>query len=132
MILVDTSILVGYFKGVKGIPYDKMNYIINNDIPYGICNYVYMELLQGSASEHEYKLLNEYLSTLPFYDLKYGKESFKNASQIYMNCRKKGITIGSTIDLLIAETAMENDLYLFHNDKDYFNIAKVYKNLKIF
>ncbi len=42
MVLVDTSVLVGYFKGLK------MNYLIDNNIPYGICNYVYQELLQGS------------------------------------------------------------------------------------
>jgi len=33
-------------------------------------------------------------------------------------------------DLLIAEIAIENDLFLFHND--YTNIAKIYKNLKIY
>jgi predicted nucleic acid-binding protein len=51
---------------------------------------------------------------------------------MYMNCRKKGITIRSTIDLIIAEIAIENDLYLFHNDNDFTNISKVYKNLKIY
>jgi hypothetical protein len=43
MVLVDTSVLIGYFKELKGIPYDKMDYIIDNDIPYGICNYVYLK-----------------------------------------------------------------------------------------
>jgi len=51
---------------------------------------------------------------------------------MYMNCREKGVTVRSTVDLLIAEIAIENDLYLFHNDNDYTNIAKVYKNLKIY
>jgi predicted nucleic acid-binding protein len=49
-----------------------------------------------------------------------------------MNCRKKGITVRSAIDLLIAETAIENDLYLFHNDNDYTNISKVYNILKMY
>ena len=132
MILVDTSILIGYFKNSKGTPYDKMNYIIDSEIPYGICCYVYQELLQGSANDQEYKLLKDYLSTLPFYNLRYGKESFENAALMYMNCRKKGITIRSTVDLIIAEIAIENDLYLFHDDRDYANIAKIYKNLKIY
>jgi predicted nucleic acid-binding protein len=132
MILVDTSILIGYFKGSEGSPYDKMNYLIDHEIPYGICHYVYQELLQGSANEREYKLLKDYLKTVPFYNLLHGKESFENAALMYMNCRKKGVTIRSTIDLLIAEIAIENNLYLFHNDNDYRNISKVYNDLKIY
>jgi len=132
MILVDTSVLIGYLKKTKGTANDKMNHIIDNEIPYGICYYVYQELLQGLVNEHEYELLREYLSTLPFYDLRYGKESFENAAHINMNCRKKGITIRSTIDFIIAEIAIENDLYLFHNDNDFDSISKIYKNLKIY
>ena len=132
MILADTSVLIGYLKGSKGIPYDKMDYIVNNDIPYGICNYVYQELLQGSRDEREYNLLKEYLDSLPFYDLRYGKKSFENAALMYMNCRKKGITIRSSLDVIIAEIAIENDLYVLHNDNDYVNIAKVYKKLKLY
>ena len=132
MILVDTSILVGYLKGLEIHPYDKMDYIIETGIPYGICYYVYQELLQGSANRQEYELLKEYLNTLPFYNLQYGKESFENSALMYINCRKKGFTIRSTIDLIIAEIAIENNLYLLHNDNDYTNISKVYKNLKIY
>jgi predicted nucleic acid-binding protein len=132
MILVDASILIPYFKNAKGNPYDRMDYIIDNDIPYGICPYVYQELLQGSASDKEYNLLKDYLCTLRFYDLMHGKESYENAALMYMMCRRKGITVRSTVDLLIAQIAIENNLYLFHNDNDYTNIAKVYENLKIY
>ena len=132
MILVDTSVLIGYFKKSVGLPYDKMDYIIDNDIPYGICNYVYQEILQGSKNKQEFDLLNEYLTTLPFHDLLYGKQSFENAALMFFNCRKKGITIRSTLDLIIAEIAIENSLYLLHNDMDFTNIAKIYGNLKIY
>jgi len=132
MILVDTSVLIGYFKGLEGSVYDKMNYLVDNEIPFGICHYVYQELLQGSANEKEYKILKDYLSTLPFYGLRTGNESFENAALMYMNCRKKGITVRSTIDLLIAEIAIENDLYLFHNDNDYTNISKACNILKMY
>lgn len=132
MILVDTSVLIEYLKESKSPSGDKMNYVIDNEIPYGICDYVYQELLQGAADEQEYELLKSYFSTLPFYNLLYGKESFENAAQMYINCRKKGITIRSTIDVIIAEIAIENALYLLHNDNDFTNIAKINKNLKIF
>jgi len=130
LILVDTSILIGYFRGSQGPHYDKMDNLIENNMPYGICHYVYQELLQGAANKREYDSLKEYLSTLPFYDLLRGKESFEDAAYMYMNCRKHGITVRSTIDLLIAQIAIENNLFLFHNDNDYTNISKLYKNLK--
>ena len=38
MVLVDTSILIGYFKGLKGLPYDKLDSLIDQNIPMGICN----------------------------------------------------------------------------------------------
>jgi len=132
MILVDTSVLIGYFKERKGIPYDKMDYIIDADIPYGICNYVYQELLQGARNDQEYKLLKDYLNTLPFYDVVYGKQSFENAALMYGACRKNGITPRSTLDLIIAEIALENNLYLLHDDMDFTGIARVYKELKIY
>ena len=132
MILVDTSVLIGYLKNTEGSPYEKMDYIIDADIPYGICNYIYQELLQGSRNEQEFGLLSEYLDTLPFYDLRHGKRSFENAASMYIKCRKKGITIRSTLDLIIAEIAIENDLYLLHDDMDFTNIAKADKNLKIY
>ena len=132
MILVDTSVLIDYFKNTSGISCEKMDYIIDNDLPFGICNYIYQELLQGTKSEKEYNLLKEYLNTIPFYDLKYGKQSFENAALMYMNCRKSGITVRSTIDLIIVQIAIENNLYLLHNDTDFINISKIYKNLKMY
>jgi hypothetical protein len=85
-----------------------MDNLVENNMPYGICHYVYQELLQGAASKREYDSLKEYLSTLPFYELLRGKESFEDAAYMYMNCRKHGITVRSTIDLLIAQIAIEN------------------------
>lgn len=51
---------------------------------------------------------------------------------MYFVCRRKGITVRSSIDLLIAETAIENDLYLLHNDADYINIAGIFTELKLY
>lgn len=40
-------------------------------------------------------------------------------------CRKKVLTVGSTIDCLIAQTAIENNLLLLYNDEDFNRMAKV-------
>lgn len=61
-----------------------------------------------------------------------GKASYEKEAFIYFQCRKSGITMRSTIDLLIAETAIENDLFLLHNDSDFDSMAKITKKLKIY
>ena len=131
MILIDTSVLIGYLKGFSGEPYKKFDEILNNNISFGINNFIYQEVLQGVLNEREFDKLKEYLDTFNFYDLS-GRDSYVQAAKLYFKCRKHGISIRSTIDLLIAQTAIENDLYLLHNDKDYDKIAKISKELKIY
>jgi predicted nucleic acid-binding protein len=132
MILVDTSVLVDYFKGLDNKATQTLDYIINSGIPYGINDYIYQEILQGSRTVEEFQKLKEYLESLPFYYLHYGKESFEKAAYLNFTCRRSGITIRSTVDLLIAETAIENNLYLLHNDKDFINLAGIVSELKLY
>ena len=48
MILIDTSVIIGYLKGIKGEPYDMVDILIDQNISVGICNQVYQEVLQGA------------------------------------------------------------------------------------
>lgn len=132
MILVDTSILIGYFKGIDASPYDKLDVLIEEGISFGICNYIYQEVLQGAKNEKEFQLLHEYLDSVDMYDLQYGKKSYENSALMYYKCRKAGITPRSTVDMLIAQTAIENNLLLFHNDNDFIRIAEVISELNLF
>ena len=132
MILVDTSVLIDFLNDINNKYTAALNDIISDRIPYGITAFTYQEILQGAASEKDFLILKEYLSTQKIYVLKNGLQSHEDAAFIYMKCRKKGLTIRSTIDILIAQTAIENDLYLLHNDRDFENIAKVITSLKIY
>lgn len=51
-------------------------------------------------------------------------ETYIHASDIYRECRKKGVTIRKTIDCLIGAIAIENNLALLNNDADFVNMAK--------
>jgi hypothetical protein len=87
--------------------------------------------LQGVKTEKDFQRLKRYLDTQTFYNLKDEKESFASAAKIYLMCRRKGITVSSTIDCLIVQTVLEHDLYLLHNDSDFDRIRKVVK-FKVF
>lgn len=131
MVLVDTSVLIDFFKGNNNHSVIKFNDIITQNIPFGIAPFTYLELLQGSKNEKEFKLLEEYLITQTFYHLKDQIKSYSEAAKIRLTCKKKGITIKSTIDFLIVQTAIEHNLFLLHSDKDFDKISKVV-DLKIY
>jgi len=125
MILVDTSVLIDFFRGIKNSGSLKLETILKGNIPFGISSLIFLEVLQGAGSIKEYNLLRTYLSSQRFYNPIDAVESFARAAKIYMSCRKKGITVRSTIDCLIVETAMENNLLLLHNDHDFELIQQV-------
>ncbi|WP_433001964.1 type II toxin-antitoxin system VapC family toxin [Treponema socranskii] len=93
--------------------------------------FIYQEILQGSKDEKEFSTLKSYLKYILLYSLKLDVQSFENAAQLNFRCRRKGITIRSTIDLLIAETAIENNIALLHDAEDYVNMSKVITELKL-
>ncbi|SPD73150.1 PilT protein domain protein [uncultured Desulfobacterium sp.] len=125
MILVDTSVLIEFFKNSETEASRKLEEILMRRIPFGITPSIMQEILQGAVSEKEFELLRKYLSTQRFYHLKDPINSFIDAAKIYMKCRRKGITIRSTIDCLVAQTAIEHDLMLLHNDNDFMRMSKV-------
>jgi predicted nucleic acid-binding protein len=132
MILVDTSVLIDYLKGADNAAVRTLDSILEMGIPYGINEFIYQEVLQGARTLEEFDRLKEYLETMSFYSLRSGKESYERAALLYFNCRRSGITIRSTIDLLIAQTAIENNLYLLHNDNDFTNMGKAVSDLKFY
>jgi predicted nucleic acid-binding protein len=123
MILVDTSILIDYFRGVENKAIRSFNTILDKNLPFGISYLIYLEVLQGSRTEKDYKSLKKYLDTHIFYELKNGKDSYAEISQMYLKLRKEGVTV-STIGCLIARVALEYDLFLLHNDKDFTSISR--------
>lgn len=130
MVLIDTSVLIAVLKNARTPETKKFDEIVENGIPYGICTYVYQELLQGVRTESQFNLLKDYLDTQKFYDFTAGRESFANAAKMFYKCQKAGITIRKSIDLLIAQIAIENNLKLLHNDKDFSQLMTVEKKLK--
>ncbi len=127
MVLVDTSVLIDYFKGIQNPGTNAFEFILNSKIPFGINSFIFQEVLQGAKTQKEFNMLRKYLETQIFYELRDKKKSFEKAAEIYFKCRKKGYQVGSTVDCLIAQTAIENDLLLLHNDEDFLKIAKIVK-----
>ena len=131
MVLVDTSILIDYLRGADNAAVGRFQQILDNNIPFGISPLTYLEVLQSTRTEKDFTTVKSYLETHRFFGLVDEKESYAAAARIYFDCRKKGITINSTVDCLIAQTAIENDMTLLHNDADFDRMRKI-TQLKIY
>jgi len=132
VILIDTSVLIDYLKGKDNTATEKFQEILDISIPFGINSLIFQEVLQGARNTAEYNKLKEYLETLDFYELTKGRKSYEEAAYLNFQCRRSGVTVRSTIDLLIAQTAIEHSMPLLHNDSDFDHIAKVIKTLTIY
>ena len=63
MVLVDTSVLIGFLKGQSDDKTKQFEKILSRNIPFGISAYTYQEVLQGARDEKEFEQLKSYLST---------------------------------------------------------------------
>ena len=131
MILVDTSVIINYLKGIENTKAMILEQIIEKKIPYGIASYTYQEVLQGARDEIEFYKLKMYLSTQTVYFLPEEICVYDEAAELYFSLRRKGITIRSIIDINIALIAVKNKLYLLHDDADFSRITKEFYDLKI-
>lgn len=131
MYLVDTSVWINFLRGTNTQAVQRLFQIIEKQILFGITGVIYQEILQGAASNSQFKQLQAYFSTQRFFNLRSEKNSYEAAAEIYFACRQSGIAIRSTLDCLITQVCIEHDLILLHSDKDFERIQTIQRNLKL-
>lgn len=130
MILVDTSVWIDFFLG-KSTPFRReLHRLIENGVEVGLTGIIYQEILQGIRSDIEHKKTEKYLKEFKYVVLS-EPETFRHAAAIFRACAKKGKNIRKPLDVLIAAQAIEADVELFHNDRDFNQIASI-EPLKIY
>ena len=131
MVLVDTSVWVEFLRGT-GSKYNLvLHRFIEEEEDICISDIILTEILQGIRRDKDFERIKKYILDFPIYALKDAR-SFVEAAQIYRECRKKGLTIRRPLDCIIARVAIENNLVLCHNDRDFDTIAKAVKGLEIY
>ncbi|KAF3982124.1 MAG: PIN domain nuclease [Methylococcales symbiont of Hymedesmia sp. n. MRB-2018] len=117
MILVDTSVWIDYFNGVDNLHTTTLDLkLIEGTVAIG--DIIFLEILQGFRKDSDYKKTKTRLSTLEQYEM-FGHRMVNNCAENYRSLRKKGITIRSTTDIIIATFCIENKLPLLFKDKDF-------------
>ena len=117
MLVVDTSVWVDYFNGVKNTQTEYLHSVLNTT-PILIGDLILAELLQGFRNDPDFEKARRVLG-------KFIQESMVNpvlalqSARNYRFLRQKGVTVRKTIDSLIATFCIENDHQLLHNDGDF-------------
>ncbi|MBI5746542.1 MAG: PIN domain nuclease [Nitrospirae bacterium] len=130
MILVDSTVWIDFFKGAESIFRRKLHQLIEEEE--GICLTAInlTEILQGIMSDTEFERTRRYLLLFPLFYAR-SLDTYIHAAKIYRTCRRSGNTVRKTVDCLIAAIAIENNLTLLHNDRDFDKVTACTK-LKVF
>jgi hypothetical protein len=122
MILVDTSLWIAVLRDKTGTVVRAFASRIGDEVVV-FSRFIQLELMQGAKDEHEWRRLDEYLSTQ--YYLEASENTWRSAARLYFELRRKGTTVRSPIDCCIACIAMEFQATLLHCDHDYESIARI-------
>ena len=131
MYLVDTSVWIDFIRGSKGVHVERLRSLIAGQTPVGLSPVIYQEILQGARNDQQFQRFREYFSCQRFFLPTDPVETSARAAEIYFRCRRKGITIRSSIDCQIAAIAIEHELLLLHNDRDFLNMGGVVPGLRL-
>jgi len=128
MVLVDTTVWIDFFGDRPRPHVAVLQELIENSEDVCLCGIILTEVLQGIRHDSEYRKTKEYFDALLFLPMSWA--TYVRAADIYRSLRKKGITIRKPVDCMIAAVAIECEVPLLHNDRDFDRIAK-HSKLKI-
>jgi len=123
MVIVDTSVWIDFLKGRDTKEVEEFESLLSQEKDIFITGIVIQEVLTGIKERRDRtKVKKELEHFIPIHPT---IETHVQAAEIFDACKKKGFTIRSIIDCLIAALALEYDLTLLAKDKDYLHVAKV-------
>jgi predicted nucleic acid-binding protein len=123
-ILVDSSAWIGFLRQDPMPATVYLESAVSNGAPLMITGVIVAELLRGCATDADAARLGETLRAWPTVEPQF-PTTYEHAARLYRGARRQGLTIRSTIDCLLAALALENDLAVLHQDRDFTVLAQV-------
>jgi predicted nucleic acid-binding protein len=122
LIIPDTSVWIPFFGHGQGEQAQKLARLIDVEADVCVCGPTIMETLQGIRFNEQHHKIAGILQH--FQLLEADQATFRHAAHIYRTCRAHGITVRSSLDCLIAATALQHDAYVLHHDRDFEAMGK--------
>jgi len=123
MVLVDTGVWIDFLAGQTTPEVDVVVSLLEEKETVSYTGQILQELMQGCPDGTDAQTIEVHFA--PFIELFPQTSSYRLAAKIYRDCRKKGYTIRSPVDCLIAACAIENDCQVHHKDRDFQFIEEV-------
>ncbi len=123
MITADSSVWIDYFGG-RATPATQQLDAVLDDSSHDVVllDLVLMEVLRGFRLDREWKLARDAFAALPV--LNAGGEAVAlKAAGLYRQLRSEGVTVRSSIDLMVGAWCIDNDCSLIHSDRDFAPMA---------
>ena len=125
MILVDTSIWIDLLTKKPVRPTQEADLL-----RFVTCGPIVQEVVQGLRPGAESDVFRSSFLAIPVISNPITIALYLSAADIYRQGRRRGITIRSSIDCLIAAIAIENGVPVWHRDRDFDAIAR-YTGLEV-
>ncbi len=127
MVLVDTTVWINWLRDSQDSAVLSLDKLLEEGDAV-LAPVILQEILQGAASATALITLREQFEALPM--LLPNAATYAEAGALYASCRWQGITPRSPHDCLIAWLAIENEVPLLHDDRDFEYIAGIEPRLQ--
>lgn len=122
MIVVDSSVWIDFLNGREAPHVSRLRALLGvEEVIVG--DLMLCEVLQGLRDERAAKSVEALLRRFDIVAMG-GAEIAVAAARNFRTLRRKGITVRTTIDLLIGAWCIENSTALLHNDNDFRPMAR--------
>ena len=124
MIIIDTSVWVPLLNGVPHPRASRAREAIEGPEHIGVPGVVLEEILRGIRSDvHAKRVRDLLLGDFTYVETR--QAAYLRSAEIYRRLRRRGLTVRSPADCLIAACAIEEEASLIENDADFRIIARV-------
>lgn len=117
MILVDSSVWIDYFNGMRTPETNHLDASLGNEIA-ATGDLILLEVLQGFRADADLAAARRAMSNLPYFDL-LGRERAHRAASRYRELRKAGVTVRKTVDVIIGSFCIDEGIPLLFSDRDF-------------
>jgi len=117
VVIVDTTVLVDYFHGVRNAETDWLDVALEHQ-RLGLTDIIFCEVLQGVRDDVAAKAVERELAKLVVFEIG-GVALARDAARNYRTLRSRGHTVRKTIDCLIATFCLREQHSLLHRDRDF-------------
>lgn len=129
-VLVDSSVWIDHFRGTATLHAQILGQLLDKGATVCICPPVLQEILQGITDSRQFHFIKTHILR-QIVLVSDPVEAAIAAAEMYGQLRKKGLSIRSNNDCLIAHYAVHFNIALLSRDRDFRNIA-AHTALKLF